>query len=371
MENKLNFERYQRQILLNEFGEVAQHKLLNSKVLVCGAGGLGSPALLYLAAAGVGTLGIADFDNVELSNLQRQILYSTNDIGKPKVAIATQKLNELNPEINIITHKDFLNNKNAIEIISQYDLVIDGTDNFETRYMINDLCVILKKTLIYGSILRFEGQIGVFNYKKNEDEITTNYRDLYPNPPDPRNAISCNESGVIGVLPGIIGTMQANEAIKIITETGTPLTNQILTYNSLYNTFYTVNILPNKSDKSVIPHSIEEFMNFDYKWFCSSKNVSHEINIDEFKKILESEKLTIIDVREEYETPETNDFEYLKVPMSNIYEFVNTFNSKNKIVVFCQTGIRSISITKILKEELPENDIYSLKGGIVAWEKFK
>lgn len=366
---EFNLHRYQRQILLDKFDEKTQIKLLSSKILVCGAGGLGSPALLYLAAAGVGTIGIVDFDIVDLSNLQRQIIYNNNDIGKPKAKTAVKKLKELNPEIYVIEHAEALTNQNALDIISQYDLVLDGTDNFETRYLINDACVLLDKPLIYGAVLKFEGQVGVFNFKSKETEYTTNYRDLFPTPPDPKFTTSCNEAGVLGVLPGVIGTMQATEAIKLISGIGVPMANQILTYNALENSFYKLKIKPNQYSNNNMPLSKEQFLKFDYNWFCNSTKSNDEIDIYDLKNLIKSEKLTIIDIREEGEKPDTNDFEYLKMPMSRIYEYLIDFKTTNKIILFCQTGKRSLYLTEILKEEMPENTIYSLKGGIVDWVK--
>ena len=210
----LDTNRYQRQIQLKEIGQLGQDKISNAKVLVIGAGGLGCPALQYLTAAGVGTIGIVDFDVVEMSNLQRQILYTVDDIGQSKAITAARKLNALNPEVKIEVYNVQITNKNALEIIENYNLIIDGSDNFATRYLINDACMLLDKPLIYGAVLRFEGQIGVFNWTDETTNNKTNYRDLFPKPPDLDSAISCNDVGVLGVIPGIIGTMQATEALK-------------------------------------------------------------------------------------------------------------------------------------------------------------
>src|SRR6266496_5267611 len=203
----VQYERYQRQILLKEFGEAGQQKLQQAKVLVIGAGGLGCPALQYLAAAGVGTIGIVDNDVVTLTNLHRQILYSTDDIGYPKTERATFKLHQLNSDITITPYNFRLTNKNALNIISDYETIIDGTDNFSTRYMINDACVLMNKPLVYGAISQFEGQVAIFNFRRNENDETVNYRDLFPNPPKEDEILNCEEAGVLGVLPGIVGTM--------------------------------------------------------------------------------------------------------------------------------------------------------------------
>ncbi|NUM31202.1 MAG: molybdopterin-synthase adenylyltransferase MoeB [Bacteroidetes bacterium] len=362
-------ERYKRQIILEEFGEESQKKLLNSRVLICGAGGLGCPALLYFAAAGIGTIGIADFDKVEITNLQRQTLYNENDLGKLKVEAAKENLGKLNSNIKINTYNTSINNKNAVEIISNYDIVVDGTDNFETRYILNDTCVLLDKPLVYGAVLKFEGQVGVFNLQTKNNNFKTNYRDLFHTPPDPKKNPTCNDAGILGVLPGIIGTLQATETIKIITGIGEPLANQILSFNALSNSFYKVNLA--KSEKNGVPVNIEDFKNYDYSLFCNSKTNENEIEISQFKKLLKTEKLTIVDIREYGEKPDTTDFSYKKIPMSQLYENLNYFICDDKLIIFCQTGKRSLNVAEILKDELPGQSIYSLKGGIVEWEKNK
>ena len=238
-------ERYSRQVSLKEFGEKGQRKLASSKILIIGVGGLGCPALLYLAAAGVGCIGIADDDFVSLNNLQRQVLFSTKDVGKSKVLVAKEKINELNPGVEIIVHKERLANTNALDIIKEYDVVIDGTDNFPSKYLINDACALLGKPLIYGSVSKFEGQVAVFNVSDKKN-IKCNYRDLFPQPPEEK-ILNCAEEGVLGVTTGIIGTMQANEAIKLCTGIGEPLINQLLIFNSLNNQSYIVEISENKT----------------------------------------------------------------------------------------------------------------------------
>ncbi len=366
-----NNDRYHRQIILKEFGELAQQKLLNAKVLVIGAGGLGCPALQYLTAAGVGTIGIIDFDVVTITNLHRQILFSVNDIGKQKAAIAAIKLAEINPEIQIQVYNFQLTNKNAIELFANYDLIIDGTDNFATRYLINDACVILNKPLVYGAVLRFEGQVGVFNLINNETKIKTNYRDLFPEPPNPLNALSCNEAGVIGVLPGIIGTMQATEAIKIITGIGKPLCNKIISYNALQNSFYDFEITPVLNPIETFPHNEMEFLNFNYEWFCSSKDNVSVISIIDFEELRINEKITIIDVRERNELPLVNQFDFISIPLNDLPNLLANIPTENKIVVFCKSGNRSLKAVKILNEKQPQLIAYSLTGGLDAWKQFK
>jgi len=364
------YQRYQRQILLDEFGTLAQEKLSGARVLVAGAGGLGCPALQYLSAAGVGTIGIIDFDIVELSNLQRQTLYSVEDIGKPKARAAAEKLKAFNPDVLFHIHNIKLDSKNALEIISDYDMVLDGTDNFATRYLVNDACVLLNKPLVYGAVLRFEGQAGVFNLADKNTNIKTNYRDLFPEPPDPATAPSCNEAGVLGVLPGIIGTMQAAETIKIITGIGKPLCNTIISYNALTNLFYEFMISPAKEINPSCPKNAEEFRKFDYDWFCGPHEELHEITPAEFDLLRIQENIEIIDVRETGELPLVNEFIVIQIPLSKFEEALNFISTKKKIVVFCQMGKRSLAAVRMLNERFPECNALSLKGGIEAWKKY-
>ena len=362
-----NKERYARQILLDEFGEAAQEKLLSAKVLVIGAGGLGCPALQYLVAAGVGNIGIVDFDVVDLTNLHRQVIYSMEDIGEFKALAAAQKLNALNPEIQIHSFNLQLTNKNALELISGYDLVLDGSDNFATRYLVNDTCVLLDKPLVYGAVLRFEGQVGVFNMEDNLTKYKTNYRDLFTEPPNSSLTISCNEIGVIGVLPGIIGTMQALEAIKIITGIGQPLCNKIISYNALNNLFYDFEVMPSNISTKLFPTTELEILNFNYDWFCNSIGI--QISIDEFDTLRTNEKVTIIDIREKDELPYIDEFSHINIPLSEIETCISQISFENKIVVFCNSGARSFKALNTINKIRPNCISYSLKGGIEEWKK--
>lgn len=368
MDNSGKYQRYQRQIKLKELGITGQDKLFQSKVLVVGAGGLGCPALQYLAAAGVGTIGIIDFDIVELSNLQRQTLYSFEDIGKPKAIKAAEKLKIFNPDIQFHIHNLKIEPKNALELIGDYDLVLDGTDNFATRYLINDACVLLNKPLVYGAILRFEGQVGVFNLPDKHNH-KTDYRDLFPNPPLPSTVPSCNEAGVLGVLPGIIGTLQAAEAIKIFTGIGEPLCNKILSYNVLSNLFYEFNISPSKNKKNSYPKDKPDFINFDYEWYCGARYEPLEITAGDFELLRKTEEITIMDVREPGELPEVDEFSFIQIPLSRFEETIAEHLIKNKTVIFCLSGKRSLTAAKILKEKFPDAEVYSLKGGIEEWKR--
>lgn len=362
------YQRYERQLILKEFGTVAQDKLSGAKVLVVGAGGLGCPALQYLAAAGVGKIGIVDFDKVELTNLQRQTLFTVDDIGKPKAVVAAERLKQFNPEINFSVYATKLETTNALEIINEYDVVVDGSDNFATRYLVNDACVLLNKPLVYGAVLRFEGQVGVFNLKENNGGCSTNYRDLFPQPPEAATVPSCNEAGVLGVLPGIIGTMQAAEAIKIITGIGVPLSNTILSYNMLSNVFYECAVSPLKNVEIVYPRTVEEFKNFDYDWYCNGIDYSNEITPAEFDALRKNEKIKIIDVREKGELPVIDEFDCLQIPLSRFKENIPGISTKDKIVLICKSGKRSLSALKLLKEKSTDYNAYSLRGGIDAWK---
>lgn len=358
--------RYQRQLQLTGFGKKAQEKLAAAKILMIGAGGLGCPALQYLAGAGIGTLGIIDFDTVSLSNLHRQTLFTTADIGNPKVEVAAKRLRALNPEISIITYPTQLTNQNALDIIKDYDLVIDGSDNFSTRYLVNDACVLLDKSLIYGAVMRFEGQVGVFNLENNN--LKTNYRDLFPTPPDAASVPSCNEVGVLGVLPGIIGTWQASEAIKIITGIGTPLVNKILTLNLLNNTVYEFQLAKNKQLQKEILKDKNDFLSFNYDWFCN-KNLQNIITVEAFDKLRKTEDCSIIDVRETDETPIISEFETQQLPLSYFRESITELNFNSTVVLLCQSGQRSLKALELLKKHQPTLKVFSLEGGITEWKK--
>lgn len=368
MNRSNQYERYKRQILLTELGEAGQQKLLTAKVLVIGAGGLGCPALQYLAAAGLGTIGILDFDVVEITNLQRQVLYTINDLGKSKAITAAAKLSALNPEIQIDVYNVQLTNKNSLSIIANYDVVIDGSDNYATRYLVNDVCSLLNIPLVYGAVFRFEGQVAVFNLADPSNGIITNYRDFFPHPPDPASSPSCNEAGVLGVLPGLIGTMQATEAIKIITGIGRPLHNRLLSYNALENSMYEFLISPGNNSNQFTPKDKLSIEGFDYEWFCNATYGS-EISPEEFDIVRANEPLTIIDVREKDEVPVIDEFPALQIPLTAIQNWKPKGSVNSKIVVFCQSGRRSLQATRTLKTIFPEADVQSLKGGIETWLK--
>jgi len=365
------YERYQRQIVLPEFGEEGQQQLLKAKVLVIGAGGLGCPVLQYLAAAGIGMIGIVDDDVIALNNLHRQVLYSANDIGLSKAEKAAQILGQLNPGIRIIPYNERLTVQNALILFREFDMIIDGTDNFSTRYMINDACVLMNKPLVYGAISRFEGQVSVFNFRRNENDETVNYRDLFPNPPKEDEVLNCEEAGVLGPLAGMIGTMMANETIKLITGIGEPLANQLLTYNSLNNRVYQFALSARKGTRSLMPEDEAAFLQTDYEWLCSSQRKESEIDPGAFMGLIAKGNVDVIDVREPGEMPAVDDFSNFKIPLAKLSENTSLIKS-DTIVAFCQSGQRSLRAVKILSSIFGEDKkIYSLRGGIVEWKKLK
>jgi sulfur-carrier protein adenylyltransferase/sulfurtransferase len=369
MDNTQLYQRYQRQVILKEFGEEGQQKLLQAKLLVIGAGGLGCPALQYLAAAGVGTIGIVDDDVVALDNLHRQVLYSVNDIGLSKAETAAKVLRRLNPEVKISFYNERITNQNAFRIISEFEIVIDGTDNFSSRYMINDACVLLNKPLVYGAVSQFEGQVSVFNLRREANNEPVNYRDIFPQPPKEDEVLNCAEAGVLGVLPGIVGTMMANETIKLIVGIGEPLVDQLLTYNALTNEFYKFSLTSRKETRSLIPENGIEFLKTDYLWLCSSAASQSEIDTDTFNSLLEKENIDIIDVRELHELPEANEFSNIKIPLALLADNTSLIQSET-VIAFCQTGKRSLQAASILSAIFGDKKkVFSLKGGIAEWKK--
>lgn len=344
--------RYNRHIILSEIGQKGQNKISNAKVLVVGAGGLGCPILQYLAAAGVGTLGIVDFDTVDISNLQRQILFGTFTLGKNKAEAAKARLQDLNSDISIIAYADRLTHQNAINLFSQYDIIVDGTDNFETRYLINDACIISNKPLVFGAIYKFEGQISVFNYKNGPS-----YRCLFPNPPEKGSVPNCSEIGVLGVLPGIIGTMQANEVLKIILELGTTLSGQLFCYNAL--TLQNSILKINRSEdtiQSVIKSKAnfqENKMDFDCE--IELESVSIETFISE-------ENIQFIDIRETHEQPKIEGLHITYIPLSKLETCLNKIDLTKKKALFCQSGARSKHAVKLL-QKLNINNCFSIAQG--------
>ncbi|XTZ12722.1 MAG: molybdopterin-synthase adenylyltransferase MoeB [cyanobacterium endosymbiont of Rhopalodia inflata] len=370
--DKEEFQRYSRHIILPEVGLDGQKRLKAASILCIGTGGLGSPLLLYLAAAGIGRIGIVDFDIVDSSNLQRQIIHGTSWVGKPKVQSAKDRILQINPYCQVNLYETHLSSENALEILKPYDVVIDGTDNFPTRYLTNDACVLLNKPNIYGSIFRFEGQATVFNYQGGP-----NYRDLYPEPPPPGMVPSCAEGGVLGVLCGIIGTIQATEAIKIVLGAENTLSGRLLLYNAWDMKFRELTLRPNPK-RPLINKLI------DYEQFCGipqaqaveakEKATIPEITVKELKDLIDysTDTFVLIDVRN------INEYEISKIPGSILVplpdiedgkgvEKICRLSQNKKIIAHCKTGGRSAKALGILREKgiLGTN----VKGGITAWSK--
>ena len=357
-------ERYARHFSLSGFGKQGQEKLLKAKVLVIGAGGLGCPVLQYLAAAGVGIIGIADHDRISLSNLQRQTLYTTSEIGNPKAPTAAGKLKALNPEITIMPYTVELTSSNAWDLISEYDLIVDATDNFASRYLISDTCYLLKKSLVFGAIFQYEGQVSVFG--DNGEGQYISYRDLFPEPPRPDEVQDCNAAGVLGVLPGMIGMMQANEVIKYITGIGSGLSGKLMTFNMLTYETMILDLSQRKDSGRLIPKDRKELEQTDYRWLCGFSNP--EIRIlkpEEFLNKIQSDKITAIDVREEGELPAA-DFPHIRIPLSQLEERLAEI-PETEIVFFCQGGTRSLKAAEIfIRDQEKKHKTGHLEGGILA-----
>lgn len=341
--------------------------LRQASVLVIGAGGLGCPALQYLAAAGLGRIGIADFDRVELSNLHRQILYTEEDLGQWKAEIAAKRVKTLNPALEVEVFLEKIGTENALSILSRFDLVLDGSDNFPTRYLVNDACVLLNKPLVYGSVFRFEGQLSVFNWPV--DGLKTNYRDLFPEAPKPGEVADCNEAGVIGVLPGIIGTMQANEAIKLITGAGKPLANRLFCYNALNNAVYELDISAQAGATAHAPQNKEAFEKMQYEWFCTNDADDYvDLDCQDFDAFRATQKPQILDVRNLNEMPVVTEFEHLRIPLAALEQQLDQIDPHRPLIIFCQTGVRSITAANLIREKLSVHSVYNLKGGILKWK---
>jgi adenylyltransferase/sulfurtransferase len=361
--------RYSRHLILPEVGTEGQQKLKASKVLCVGTGGLGSPLAFYLAAAGIGTLGLVDFDVVDASNLQRQIIHSTKDIGRSKLDSASEKLQALNPFLNIVKHETMLTSKNALEIIRQYDVVADGTDNFPTRYLVNDACVLTGKPNAYGSIFRFEGQASVFATQDGPC-----YRCLYPEPPPPGLVPSCAEGGVLGILPGLVGVIQATEVIKLILGKGQPLIGRLLLVNSLDMRFRELKLRKNPDCPVCGSHpTVTELI--DYQQFCgivpeqkapTMQNGIPQMSVKELKQRLDQgDKLLVLDVREPWEYQIANIGGHL-IPLNDLPKRVAELNADQEIVVQCKSGGRSQRAAEFLARNGFEK-IHNLAGGITAW----
>jgi adenylyltransferase/sulfurtransferase len=370
--NQDDYERYSRHLILPEVGLEGQKRLKAASVLCIGTGGLGAPLLLYLAAAGVGRIGIVDFDVVDTSNLQRQVIHGTSWVGKPKIESAKNRIHEINPYCQVDLYETRLSSENALGILSPYDIVVDGTDNFPTRYLVNDACVLLNKPNVYGSIFRFEGQATVFNY-----EGGPNYRDLYPEPPPPGMVPSCAEGGVLGILPGIIGLIQATETVKIIIKQGNTLSGRLLLYNALDMKFRELKLRPNP-----IRPVIEKLI--DYEEFCGIPQAQaqeakqqteiQEITVKELKQLLDggAEDFLLLDVRNPHEYEIARIPGAVLVPLPDIENGtgvakVRELLNGHRLIAHCKMGGRSAKALGILKEAGIVGT--NVKGGITAWSR--
>ncbi len=367
--SKAEIERYSRHLIMPEVAMEGQRKLKRASVLLVGMGGLGSPTAMYLAAAGVGRIGIVDFDVVDFSNLQRQIIFSTEDVGRPKLQAAEERLQGINPNLEIETYETRLTSENALKILENYDIIIDGTDNFPTRYLVNDACVLLGKPNVYGSIFRFEGQASVFYAKEGPC-----YRCLYPEPPPPGLVPSCAEGGVLGILPGNIGMIQATEAVKLILGKGEPLIGRLLLFDALAMKYRELKLRkdPNCPICGENP-TVTELI--DYEHFCgigteADKIVlepEFEISVEELKaKITGEDTPFILDVREPHEFEICRIPNSVLIPLAEVEKRVHELNRSSEIVVHCKAGGRSAKAVKFLKEAGFEK-VKNLKGGILAW----
>ena len=365
-----DLSRYSRHLILPEVGMEGQQKLKAAKVLCVGTGGLGSPLAFYLAAAGVGTLGLVDFDVVDASNLQRQIIHSTKDIGRKKLDSAAEKLTALNPALNVVKHETMLSSANALEIIKDYDIVADGTDNFPTRYLVNDACVILGKPNAYGSIFRFEGQASVFAAEEGPC-----YRCLYPEPPPPGLVPSCAEGGVLGILPGLVGVIQATEVIKLILGKGSPLIGRLMLVDALNMRFRELKLRKNP-ECPVCGENPTITQLIDYQQFCgivpeskedkTMKNGIPQITVKELKRRIDAgEDLQLIDVREPYEYQIAQIGGKL-IPQNDVPQRLAEIDRNREVVVHCRSGARSQRIAEFLVQSgYPK--VANLAGGILAW----
>jgi sulfur-carrier protein adenylyltransferase/sulfurtransferase len=358
--------RYSRHLLLPEVGLEGQRAIKSARVLCVGAGGLGSPVAMYLAAAGVGTLGIVDFDDVDFSNLQRQLLHMTRDVGRPKVESASERLRAINPEVRVEAHRVALSSANALDLLSRYDLVVDGTDNFPTRYLVNDACVLTGLPYVYGSIFRFEGQASIFAAKGGPC-----YRCLYPEPPPPGLVPSCAEGGVLGVVPGIIGTIQATEALKLIVKAGESLVGRLLIVDALAMRVREVRLRRDPECPVCGDHPTITALQ-DYERFCGTAPVEHagpddfDITPEELRRAIDGGAAPmLLDVREPMEYQINRLQGAILIPLRDLPDNLGELDSARDVVVYCHHGIRSVPAVELLRAA--GFRARNLKGGITAW----
>lgn len=361
--------RYEHHINLPGFGAYKQELLKSASVLVVGAGGLGCPVLLYLAAAGVGRIGIVDDDVVSLTNLQRQILYSTKDIGRKKTVTAAEKIWELNPNIEVETWCERLTTANALSIIRSFDIVADCCDNIPTRYMISDACVLEGKTLVSGSVFRYEGQVVTLNCPLGENKRSPDYRKVFPERENRSSEIDCNTAGVLGVVPGIVGCIQANEIIRQITSGDNTIEPKLIAMNAMGMDVRGMSVANLGQQGKQGPQNKEEFQTWQYT--DSSCTVATTISPEEFIQMMnETPRPMLVDVRMPNEFPEAEGLDAINIPLPVLENSLDQFISPEKIIVFCKSGIRSEKARVLLKKHFPEREICSLAGGVMAWNEY-
>ncbi|MCT4582138.1 MAG: HesA/MoeB/ThiF family protein [Flavobacteriales bacterium] len=353
--------RYDRHIKLEEIGELGQERLKTAKVLVVGAGGLGCPVLQYLVAAGVGRIGLVDGDRVSESNLQRQILYTNQDVGQLKVDAAVERLSQQNALIQFDKYQEWLHVENALTIIEKYDVIVDGTDNFSTRYLINDACVLLNKPFVYASIFKFEGQLSVFNYQNGPS-----YRCLFPEPPKANQLPNCSEVGVLGVLPGVLGTFQANEVLKMILQIGTVLSGKLKVIDLLGGGVTTLQVNRNtKSIEAVLKKGLLQ----DYDVFCNVANGNNhqELELEDALALVNDANYVFLDVRETWEQPRIEKLNAIEIAIDDLEEAYESIPKNKNVVVFCQTGGRSQQAIHFLNKNYGFDKLINLKGGVLNY----
>ncbi len=358
--------RYSRHVVLPDVGVDGQRRIKAARVLLVGAGGLGSPAALYLAAAGVGTLGLVDFDVVDISNLQRQVLHGTSSVGRPKLESARARIHDLNPHVNVETHEMRLTSDNALDILGTYDIIVDGTDNFATRYLTNDACVLLGKPNVFGSIFRFDGQASVFAMPDGPC-----YRCLFPTPPPPGQVPSCAEGGVLGVLPGLVGTIQATETLKLILGTGEPLVGRLLLIDALNMRFHTVSVQRDPACPACGTREITSLI--DYDEYCGTSTNTHSTTkdvadltpIELAQRLTDHEDFALIDVREPYEWQIGRIPGAQLIPLGSLRAAMATLDNTREVVVYCRSGVRSADAARWLRAA--GFRALNLTGGILRW----
>ena len=354
----MSLERYQRQITLPELGQAGQEKLRRGSVLIIGAGGLGSPAAIYLAAAGVGRIGLVDFDRVDVTNLHRQILYASRDVGRLKTEAAGERLREMNPDVTIVTHEARLSSENALELFAGYDVILDGTDNFATRYLVNDACKLLGKPNVYGSVFRFDGQVSIFATADGPC-----YRCLYPEPPPPHLVPNCAEGGVLGVLPGVIGTLQATEAIKLLSGVGETLAGRLLLFDALGMTFRTMQLRKRCEQHAPITRLI------DYEEFCNPLHNTDITPAEVNTKLQNGEDVVLIDVREPHEWNAGHIEGATHIPMNQVPQRLAEIPKDKDVVMICRSGGRSAHVQQHLLGQQGYTRVKNLVGGMQRWSR--